>query len=87
MKIYIDSEFHCHIANPEGTFREISHPFFQEKCAAFIEGFCYDDSNETIYIYPWKPYDELDAAQRQYEQALILDMQNALNTLGVNVDG
>jgi hypothetical protein len=38
-------------------------------------------------IAPWKDYSELDSAQRAYEQALIADMQNALNTLGVSVDG
>jgi hypothetical protein len=61
---------------------------FDGKCDTFVEGYCYEPKgNGVAVLYPWKPYDELDAAQRQYEQALIADMRNALNTLGVNVDG
>lgn len=98
MKIYIDSQCRCHTTNPEGSFREFEVPFFDGKCDAFIEGYRFVPSGESWtredgevfhgeMIAPWKDFAELDAAQRQYEQDLIADMRNALNTLGVNVDG
>lgn len=83
--IYLDSEFKCHTVN-DGTMTAVETDAFDGKCNAFIEGYCYDDSNGYVQIYPWKPHSELDAAQRQYEQALIADMQNALNKLGVTLD-
>ena len=67
MRAYIDSEFKCHTSNEDGTFREVDHEFFDNKCQTFIEGYCYDDSKGYVQIYPWKPYNELAAAQSQYE--------------------
>ena len=37
-------------------------------------------------IAPWKDYHQLYKEQREYEKALIADMQNALNKLGVTLD-
>lgn len=73
MKIYIDAEFKCHTVDTDGTFREIDHEFFDGKCAAFVEGYCYDDRKGYAQIYPWKPVEQLLAAQAQYE----LDMAEA----------
>lgn len=98
MKIYIDSECICHTENPQGAFREFEVPFFDGKCRTFIEGYRYVPEGENWtrsdgvvftgeMIAPWKDYALLDAAQRLYEQVLILDMQQALKTLGVNADG
>ena len=67
MKIYVDSIAHCHTSNPDGIFREVENPFFDGKCTAFVEGFCYDDSKGYVQIYSWKPYNELAAAQAQHE--------------------
>lgn len=67
MKIYIDSDYKCHVANPDGSFREVEATFFDGKCQIFIEGYCYDDSKDCVAIYPWKQYNELAEAQRQYE--------------------
>jgi hypothetical protein len=78
MKIYVDSEYHCHTTNPDGTFREVEHPFFDGRCATFIEGYCYDDSKGYVQIYPWKNFDELDADQREYEKRLIAEYESAL---------
>ena len=69
MKIYIDKEFKCHSVN-DGTMREVEHNFFDGKCQTFIEGYCYDDSKGYVQIYSWKPYNELAAAQAQYEADL-----------------
>lgn len=73
MKVYVDYEYRCHTTNPDGNFREIDDEFFNNKCATFIDGFCYDDSKGYVQIYSWKPYNELAAAQAQYE----LDMAEA----------
>ena len=69
--IYIDAECRCHTDNPDGTFREVSHPFFDDKCKTFIEGYRYDPDRDLIV--PWKPFSVLDAAQTQYA----LDMAEA----------
>ena len=50
--IYIDSEYKCHISNPEGTFREVvlsdsARTFFSDKCTAFIEGYRLKPDGET----------------------------------------
>lgn len=79
--IYIDSEYRCHPTNPDGVFREVNEPFFDDKCTDFIEGFCYDDIEGVVKIYAWKPYDELDAAQRDYEREKLADAENALAIL------
>lgn len=61
--IYIDTENKCHIYN-DGTMTAVETDFFDGKCDAFVEGYrCIPGE----MISPWKPYGELDAAQRQYE--------------------
>ena len=55
--------------------------YFDDKCGAFIEGYriipegyTWAREDGTVFegemITPWKPYEELDAAQRQYEREL-----------------
>lgn len=81
MKIYIDADFKCHTTNPDGTFRERETDFFDGKCDTFIEGYRHIPSGESWtrsdgvafqgeMIAPWKPYDQLAAAQAQYEADL-----------------
>lgn len=97
MQIYIDSEYRCHVTNPDGIFREVETDFFDGKCAEFIGGYCFIPDGErwtredgVVFhgemVSPWKPYSELDAAQRQYEREQAADMQAALEILGVTVD-
>lgn len=81
MKIYIDTEYHCHTTNPANNLREVEHEFFNGKCVTFIEGFCYDDSKGYLIIYPWKPYSELEVAQREYEKQLVTDYESALTEI------
>lgn len=81
MKIYVDAEFHCHTSNPDGAYRETEDAFFDNKCQTFIEGYCHDDSKGHVQIYPWKSFDALDAAQREYEREQLADMGNALKIL------
>ena len=97
MTIYLDNEYRCHIQN-DGTMMEVETDFFNGKCTAFVEGYRFvpvgqkwTNSDGITYagemIAPWKPYDELDAAQRQYEREQLADMKAALELLGVTVDG
>jgi hypothetical protein len=87
LKIYIDDDFKCHNTNPDGIFREVEDEFFDGKCPVFIEGYRLKPEGETWVredgevftggkmITPWKDFDELDAAQRQYERQLLAELQ------------
>lgn len=79
--VYVDNEFKCHTTNLDGTFKEVYDPFFDNKTDSFVEGYCYDDSDGYPKIYPWKDYNELDDAQREYERELLADAENALAIL------
>lgn len=94
--IYLDSDFRCHTVS-DGTMTAVETDAFDGKCDTYIAGYRLIPSGESWtrsdgevfqgeMIAPWKDYGQLDAAQRQYEQALIADMQNALNKLGVTLD-
>lgn len=95
MKIYIDDEFKCHAAS-DNAMTQINTEFFDGKCDAFIEGYRFVPAGESWtredgvvfrgeMIAPWKPYSELDAAQREYEREQLADMRAALELLGVSV--
>ena len=90
--IYIDSNYCCHTTNPDNTFRQFDVPFFHGKCQTFIEGHRYCPVGESYVredgeafsgecIVAWKPYDELEAAQREYERERLADAENALAIL------
>ena len=64
--------------------------YFDGKCPAYIEGYRFVPEGETWVradgvvfqgemVSPWKPWQELDAAQRAYEQEQLesLSAQNA----------
>lgn len=80
MKVYIDSECKCHVTN-DGTMTTVEDTFFDNKCAAFIEGYVVDDSKGYRQIYPWKDHSELDAAQRSYERNLLAEYEALINEL------
>ena len=81
MKIYLDADYKCHVTNPDGTYTEVESDFFDGKCDTFVEGYRFIPHGESwtredgkvFYgkmIAPWKPYEELDQAQRQHEREL-----------------
>lgn len=83
--IYIDSEFKCHINN-DGTMTAVETDFFDGKCDAFVEGYrfvpsgaSWTRSDGAVFhgemISPWKPYAELDNAQREYERQVLAELQ------------
>ena len=78
--IYIDKDYCCHI-NDDGTMTAIETNIFDGKCAEYIEGYrlvpagaSWTREDGVVFhgemIAPWKPYKELDAAQRQHEREL-----------------
>ena len=84
--IYIDSDYKCH-ASVADNLKATETDAFDGKCDAYIEGYRFVPSGETWVrsdgvefhgemISPWKPYNELAAAQAQYE-ADIADLQAA----------
>lgn len=101
--IYIDSDFKCHTTN-DGTLTQVETDFFDGKCDTMIggyrlvpEGQSWTRSDGTVFrgemIAPWKPWQELDAAQRGYEReryaamaAELADTKAALEMLGVTPD-
>lgn len=88
MKVYIDDEFKCHTQAADGL-TAVETDFFDGMCAAYIEGYRFVPAGKTWtaadgtvfrgeMITPWKPWAELDAAQRAYERerAAALEAQN-----------
>lgn len=89
MTIYIDSDYKCHITTADGL-TAVETDYFNGKCAAYIEGYRVVPAGQTWtrpdgvvfqgeMVSPWKPWWELDAAQRAYEQEQLesLSAQNA----------
>lgn len=96
-KIYIDSEFKCHVID-DGTMTAVEHSFFNDKCDVFIEGYRFipldkswtNDDGIVFYgemITPFKDQEELYIAQRAYEKRMLMEYEAALaeieNALGV----
>jgi len=93
--IYIDSDFKCHPFD-DGTMTEIQTDFFDGKCDTFVEGYRFVPAGKSWkredgkvfqgeMIAPWKPYSELDSAQRSYERGLVAEYADALKVVGVEV--
>lgn len=89
MTIYIDSDFKCHAATADGL-TAVETEAFAGKCPAYIEGYRFIPEGEVWVradgvrfsgemAAPWKPWRELDSAQRAYEQEQLesLSAQNA----------
>lgn len=96
MTIYIDNDYKCHLSD-DGTRRAFELPFFDGKCAEFVEGYQFVPSGETLtckdwqvfkgeMIAPWRDYAILAELQALYEeeQAKQADMKAALAILGVS---
>ena len=89
MTIYIDNDYKCHTAPGDGL-TEVETDYFDGKCAAYVEGYRFVPTGQTWtrpdgvrfdgeMVSPWKPWRELDSAQRAYEQEQLdsLSAQNA----------
>ena len=89
MTIYIDTDYKCHTTTADGL-TAVETDYFADKCQAYIEGYRFVPTGQTWtrpdgvtfageMVCPWKPWRELDAAQRAYEQEQLesLSAQNA----------
>lgn len=89
MTIYVDSDYKCHTSSGVGL-TAVETNFFDGKSPEYIEGYRFVPAGEswtredgTVFTgemaAPWKPWAELDAAQRAYERerAAALEAQNA----------
>lgn len=87
--VYLDADFRCHLSLGDGL-QPIETSYFDGCCDEYIEGYRYIPAGATwvrsdgmIFqgemIAPWRPWEELDAAQREYEreQYKTLATQNA----------
>ena len=91
MTIYIDKEYKCHVTN-DGTMTAIETDYFVGKCNTYIEGYMFIPSGHSFtradgcvlrgeMIAPWKPYSELDSAQREYERQLLAEYKALIDEL------
>lgn len=100
MTVYIDKDFKCYISARD-DLTSVESNIFEGKCPAYIEGYRFVPSGETWVredgvafrgemISPWKPWEELDAAQREYEREQLekANIQNdqMLETIATMVD-
>lgn len=89
MIIYLDSDFKCHTTD-DGTLTPVETKAFDGKCDTYIEGYRFVPEGKTWVredgvvfsgemVSPWKPWQELDKAQREYEreQYAAVTAQNA----------
>ena len=94
--IYIDSSFNCHTSTAEGL-TQIETDAFDGKCDAYIEGYRFIPAGQTWtradgvvftgeMIAPWKPWAELDAAQREYEREQYTALLSKLSEVYENAD-
>lgn len=89
--IYLDSDFKCHIFGDD-TMTAVETAAFDGKCDAYIEGYRFVPGGRTWVredgavftgemIAPWKPWQELEEAQREYERQLVAEYEAALQEI------
>lgn len=85
MTIYIDADYKCHTAD-DGTRRAFELPFFDSKCAEFVEGYRYVPSGETWTradghafagetISPCRDYSQISEIQTAVDRAQVQAQQ------------
>lgn len=89
MTIYIDGDYKCHVRD-DGSMTAVDTDAFDGICTEYIEGYRFVPAGQTWtredgvefageMISPWRPWAELDEAQREYERQQLADMQAALS--------
>lgn len=90
-KIYLDSDFKSHISGDD-TMISVETAAFDGKCDTYIEGYRFVPSGKTWVredgvefagemIAPWKPWQVLEEAQREYERQLVAEYEAALQEI------
>lgn len=89
--IYLDSDFKCHISGDD-TMTAVETAAFDGKCDTYIEGYRFVPGGKTWVredgavftgemIAPWKPWQVLEEAQREYERQLVAEYEAALQEI------
>lgn len=96
MTIYIDSDYKCHTVAGDGL-TAVETTAFDGKCAAYIEGYRFAPDGSTWVredgtvfagemVTPWKPWEELDAVQREYEREQYNNLLTQLSEVYENAE-
>ena len=91
MTIYVDSDYKCHTSSGVGL-TAVETNFFDGKSPEYIEGYRFVPAGEswtredgTVFTgemaAPWKPWAELDEAQRTYEREQAAKYTTAMGEL------
>lgn len=91
MTIYVDSDFKCHLSPAEGL-TAVETDFFNGMCPEYIEGYRLVPEGQVwtrsdgvtfrgLMISSWKPWNELDEAQREYERQRVSELEAENETL------
>ena len=91
MTIYVDSDFKCHLSHAEGL-TAVETDFFNGMCPEYIEGYRLVPEGQVwtrsdgvtfrgMMIASWKPWNELDKAQREYERQRVPELESENETL------
>ena len=91
MKIYIDSDYKCHIAPGDGL-TEVQSSFFDGMAPDYVEGFRFVPDGETWtredgatfngeMISAWKDWDSLNAIQHTYNTQQVAELESALTDI------
>lgn len=89
--IYLDSDFKCHISGDD-TMTAVETAAFDGKCDTYIEGYRFVPGGKTWIredgvefsgemVAPWKPWQVLEEAQREYERQLVAEYEAALQEI------
>ena len=90
-KIYLESDFKCHISG-DNTMISVETAAFDGKCDTYIEGYRFVPGGKTWVredgvefsgemVAPWKPWQVLEEAQREYERQLVAEYEAALQEI------
>lgn len=94
--IYLDSDFRCHLTD-DGIMTTVETNAFDGMCDTYIEGYRLVPPRESWtrpdgvtftgeMIAPWKPWRELDSAQREYEREQYNNLINQLSEVYEDAD-
>ena len=86
MKIYIDSEYKCHVSPGEGL-TAVETDFFDGKAPGVIEGYrfvpegmSWTREDGAVFagemVSPWKDWEALDEIQRAYEREMVQGLES-----------
>lgn len=90
--IYLDKEFRCYAKENSNTIQSVETNFFDNKCAAFIEGYRYIPSGQSWtrndgevfngeMVSPIKDYSIIESVQKLYDEVDISEKENRIASL------